>query len=71
LLSFFLIVFLLVYVTYEDITAADFLHVQTDIEYRKQWDRTAIVLDVIDIDPEEESNSHVIYWEMLWPVILI
>lgn len=29
----------LVYVKFDDITAEDFLHVQMDIDYRKEWDR--------------------------------
>lgn len=54
-----------VYVKYDDITAEDFLHVQMDTEYRKEWDHTAISLDVIDNDPFD--NQQVIYWEMQWP----
>lgn len=56
-----------VYVEYPDITAEDFLHVQTDVEYRKKWDNTAVSLEVIDEDATKGSNSSIIYWEMLWP----
>lgn len=56
-----------VFVQYDDISAEDFLFVQTDIEYRKKWDNTAIALDIIDTDPKN-SDSQIIYWEMLWPV---
>lgn len=56
-----------VYVTYNDITAEDFFKVQTDTEYRKKWDNTAIALEVVDVDPCS-NDSHIIYWEMLWPV---
>lgn len=56
-----------VYVEYPDITAEDFLHVQTDVEYRKKWDNTAVSLEVIDEDTTKGSNSSIIYWEMLWP----
>lgn len=56
-----------VYVEYPDITAEDFLHVQTDVEYRKKWDNTAVSLEVIDEDSAKGSESHIIYWEMLWP----
>lgn len=52
---------------YPDITAEDFLFVQTDIEYRREWDDTAIVLDVVESDEVEGMNSQVIYWEILWP----
>lgn len=56
-----------VYVEYPDITAEDFLHVQTDVEYRKKWDNTAVSLEVVDEDTAKGSNSSIIYWEMLWP----
>lgn len=56
-----------VYVEYPDITAEDFLHVQTDVEYRKKWDNTAVSLEVVDEDATKGSNSSIIYWEMLWP----
>lgn len=59
----------LVYAMYDDVSAEDFLHVQTDMEYRKLWDKTAIALDVIDADPMHKHKSQIIYWEMLWPVI--
>uniref|UniRef100_A0A336KQ21 Phosphatidylcholine transfer protein n=1 Tax=Culicoides sonorensis TaxID=179676 RepID=A0A336KQ21_CULSO len=54
-----------VYVEYPDVSPEDFLFVQTNNEYRKKWDNTAIKLDIVD--SEEETNSQVIYWEMLWP----
>lgn len=53
--------------SYPDITAEDFLFVQTNIEYRREWDDTAVVLDVIDSDKLDGVNSKVIYWEMRWP----
>lgn len=57
-----------VYAIYDDISAEEFLHVQTDTEYRKIWDKTAISLDIVDIDPVHRHKSHIIYWEMQWPV---
>lgn len=57
-----------VYGSYDDVTAADFLNVQIDTDYRRSWDNTAIVLEVIDTDPDLSSNTDVVYWEMLWPV---
>lgn len=57
--------YLLVYVKYDDITAEDFLFVQTNINYRREWDNTAVKLDIVDSDPEDDQD--VIYWEMLWP----
>ncbi|XP_059608786.1 stAR-related lipid transfer protein 7, mitochondrial-like [Phlebotomus argentipes] len=56
-----------VYGEYPDVSAEDFLHVQTDLEYRREWDSTAIALELIDTDISPGSSSHVIYWEMLWP----
>lgn len=56
------------YASYPDITAEDFLFVQTDIEYRKVWDKTAVQLEVVDTDPIHQRKSQIIYWEMLWPV---
>lgn len=57
-----------VYASYDDISAEDFLHIQTDTEYRKEWDKSAITLDVIDTDPVHRHKSHIIHWEMQWPV---
>lgn len=53
---------------YDDVSAEEFLHVQTDTEYRKIWDKTAISLNIIDTDPVHRNKSHIIYWEMQWPV---
>lgn len=57
--------FIPVYVKYDDITAEDFLFVQTDVNYRREWDNTAVKLEVVDEDPDDEQQ--IIYWEMLWP----
>lgn len=54
--------------SYPDVSAEDFLYVQMDIDYRKEWDNTAVSLDVIESDVAQGSNSQVMYWEMLWPV---
>jgi StAR-related lipid transfer protein 7, mitochondrial len=54
-----------VYVSYPDITAEDFLFVQTNIEYRREWDDTAVALDVVESSQSDDSD--VIYWEMMWP----
>ena len=61
-----------VYGSFSDVSAADFLQVQIDVEYRKEWDKTAKELEVIDTDPviqkEKDCHSDIIYWEMIWPV---
>ncbi|KRT82896.1 hypothetical protein AMK59_3283, partial [Oryctes borbonicus] len=56
-----------VYGSYNDVYADDFVNVQIDIRYRRLWDTTAVVLDIVDKDPNPESNGDIIYWEMLWP----
>lgn len=56
-----------VYASFNDISAADLLHVQVDLDYRKQWDDTAVALHLIEEDPVPGTNSHLIYWEMQWP----
>lgn len=57
-----------VYGKYEDVTAEDFFFVQTDVHYRKVWDKSALTLDIVDTDLVQDSNSNVLYWELLWPV---
>lgn len=54
--------------SYSDVTAEDFLYVQTDTQYRKVWDKSAVTLDIVDVDPANRTKSQVVYWEMLWPV---
>lgn len=54
--------------SYTDVTAEDFLYVQTDTQYRKEWDRSAVALDIVDVDPANRAKSQVVYWEMQWPV---
>ncbi|XP_011685992.1 PREDICTED: stAR-related lipid transfer protein 7, mitochondrial-like isoform X2 [Wasmannia auropunctata] len=60
-----------VYGTFSDVTAEDFLQVQIDVDYRKQWDPTAQELQIIETDPKSESSvnrsTDVIHWEMIWP----
>lgn len=56
-----------IYVHHDDVSVADFLSVQTDIEYRQKWDATAVKLEIIETDPLPNSNSHLLYWEMQWP----
>lgn len=58
----------IVYASYPDVSAEDFLFVQTDTTYRKVWDKSAITLDIVDQDPVNKAESQIIYWEMLWPV---
>ncbi|KAJ8674111.1 hypothetical protein QAD02_005373 [Eretmocerus hayati] len=57
--------------TFADVSAEDFLQVQIDTDYRKQWDATAKQLEIIDTDPlyegSSDTHSDVIYWEMIWP----
>lgn len=59
-----------VYGSYDDVKAIDFLNVQIDSEYRRTWDSTAVVLDVIEKDPDKDKHADILYWEMQWPVSL-
>ncbi|KYN14022.1 PREDICTED: stAR-related lipid transfer protein 7, mitochondrial isoform X1 [Trachymyrmex cornetzi] len=60
-----------VYGSFSDVTAEDFLQVQIDVDYRKQWDPTAQELQIIETDPKFKSSvnhsTDVIHWEMIWP----
>ncbi|XP_015110043.1 stAR-related lipid transfer protein 7, mitochondrial [Diachasma alloeum] len=57
--------------TFSDVSADEFLRVQVDVQYRKEWDTTAKRLEIIDTDPQgvadQNQRSDVIYWEMIWP----
>ncbi|KAL3278366.1 hypothetical protein HHI36_013695 [Cryptolaemus montrouzieri] len=58
-----------VYGSYNDVSAEEFLNVQVDTNYRRLWDTTAIILDIVERDPDPKNNSDIIYWEMLWPML--
>lgn len=51
--------------TFYDVPARTFFQVQTDIEYRKKWDKLVIKLDVIDKDAK--SDCEVMHWVMHYP----
>lgn len=51
---------------FTDITAEDFLQVQINVEFRKEWDQTAIELEVLEQD--QHTQTDVIYWELRFPV---
>lgn len=51
--------------TFYDVPARAFFAVQTDIEYRKKWDKLVIKLDVIDKDLK--SDCEVMHWVMHYP----
>lgn len=50
----------------DQVNPMDFLRVQLDTQFRKQWDDTANELRVIE--EYKEENSDLVYWEMQWPV---
>merc|ERR1712168_1271451 len=54
-----------VYGTFTDISARNFFQVNTDLEYRKQWDSSIVKLDVIDQDPE--TSCQVVQWVCYFP----
>ncbi|KAI9563230.1 hypothetical protein GHT06_010688 [Daphnia sinensis] len=53
------------YGRFETINAMDFLRVQLDTNFRKQWDASAIQLEIIE--ENAETNTDLVYWEMRWP----
>lgn len=60
-----------VYGRFADVTADDFLQVQIDVDYRREWDSTARELEILETDPNTNSSRNestdIIYWEMIWP----
>lgn len=54
--------------SYSDVTALDFMQIQLDIDYRKEWDNMSINLNIFDSEPL--THSDLIYWELRWPVII-
>ncbi|KAF7995594.1 hypothetical protein HCN44_006701 [Aphidius gifuensis] len=56
---------------FSDVSAEEFLQVQVDVDYRKEWDPTAKELSIIDTDPmsisAKDDRTDVVYWEMIWP----
>lgn len=60
-----------VYGSFSDVTAEDFLQVQIDVDYRREWDPTAQDLQIIETDPKSGSSvnnsTDIIHWEMIWP----
>ena len=39
---------------------------KVDLEFRKQWDKLVITLDIVDKD--ESSGTEVVHWVMHYPV---
>jgi len=39
---------------------------KVDLEFRKQWDKLVITLDVVDKD--DDSGTEVVHWVMHYPV---
>ncbi|XP_066156474.1 stAR-related lipid transfer protein 7, mitochondrial-like [Euwallacea fornicatus] len=58
-----------VYGSYKDVSAEDFLNTQIDTDYRKEWDNTAVKLEIGE--RESDSNSDILYWEMQWPSLFV
>ncbi|XP_071042011.1 stAR-related lipid transfer protein 7, mitochondrial isoform X2 [Parasteatoda tepidariorum] len=52
--------------TFYDVPARAFFAVQTDIEYRKKWDKLVIKLDVIDKEAKDDG-CEVMHWVMHYP----
>ncbi|KAI8483028.1 StAR- lipid transfer protein 7, mitochondrial [Branchiostoma belcheri] len=54
-----------VYGTFHDISARTFFNVQLDLNYRKEWDKLVLKLEVIDKD--DDDGSEVVHWVMHYP----
>eukprot|EP00058_Branchiostoma_floridae_P009502 XP_002594990.1 hypothetical protein BRAFLDRAFT_128970 [Branchiostoma floridae] len=54
-----------VYGTFHDISARTFFNVQLDLNYRKEWDKLVVKLEVIDRD--DDDGSEVVHWVMHYP----
>lgn len=59
----------IVHGSFNDVTALDFMLVQLDLDYRKEWDSMSVDLEICDSEPL--THSDLIYWELSWPVIII
>lgn len=60
------------YGKFDDITANEFLQVQTDLsEFRLSWDKSTAQCHVIDFRNENENDDRnfrqLYYWEVNWP----
>ena len=49
-----------------EICANDFFTVQTDLNYRKVWDKLVIKIDVVD--QNKETKEEVLRWITAYPV---
>lgn len=58
----------IVHANLPDVTPEEFFYVQIDIEYRKKWDKSLVNVEILETDPIYSSSSHIIYWEMTYPV---
>lgn len=58
----------LVHGSFNDVTALDFMLVQLDLDYRKEWDSMSVDLNIFDSEPL--THSDLIYWELRWPVTI-
>ena len=62
-----------------DISAYAFFSVQRDLEFRKQWDKLVLKLDIIEVEPDymippsncsiDDSGNELVHWVMKYPVL--
>jgi len=56
------------YGKFDDVTADEFIQVQTDTsDFRLEWDNSTKKCSVVDEKKEENFEHEVYYWETLWP----
>ena len=68
----------IVYGSYTDISAYSFYSVIHDLDYRKEWDKLVLKLEVVDTEPDnaipninsniKDSGNELIHWVMKYPV---
>lgn len=65
--------------SFDDISAYSFYCVQKDLNYRKEWDKLVIKLDIINVEKKKrhfrrnvyDSGNELIHWIMKYPVFFL
>lgn len=70
-----------VYGSYTDISAFSFYSVVRDLDYRKEWDKLVLKLEIVETEPKaicakvspevDDSGNELIYWVMKYPVRVV
>lgn len=67
--------------SFVDISAYSFYTVQRDLDFRKEWDKLVLKLDIVEVEPEyvisnankniDDSGNELVHWIMKYPVCVI